>query len=154
MIIKDLLEKHFVTINKDITWLEALKLMEKHDTNGLFVIDGHGKYLGTVTIAELISAVVPPYMKEDPELARSAPSGSFIKLCEEKSDIKVKTFMDKSKAFYRPNTMLVEIVATTLNNGNYRLPVVDKDGKLIGVVNRRHIRDAISRHFIKGKCKK
>ncbi|MBI4234959.1 CBS domain-containing protein [Candidatus Peregrinibacteria bacterium] len=147
MLIKDLLEKHYVTINKDTTWLEALKAMEKHDTNGLFVIDKHGKYLGIVTIAELISFAIPPYMKEDPDLTKSAAPETFLKLCEEKKNAKVKEFMNKNKPFYRPHTKLIEIVAITLNNDSYRLPVVDKEGKLIGVVNRRHIRDALGEHF-------
>lgn len=149
MIIKDLLEKDFVAIDKDSTWLEALALMLKHDTNGLFVLDKHDKYLGTVTITELISSVIPPYIKEDPDLAKSAPEGSFLKFCENSKDKKVKTFMNKKKPFYREHTKLIEIVATTLNNDGYRLPIVDADGKLVGVVNRRHIREALSRHFLK-----
>lgn len=151
MLIKDLLETDFFTIDKDSTWLEALELMEKHDTNGLFVVDAHGKYLGTVTITELISAAIPPYMKENPDLAKSSPAGTFIKLCEAKKNEKVKNFMDKKKPFYSPHTKLAQIVTTTLNKGSYRLPVVNEKGILIGVVNRRHIRDAISNHFIKNK---
>lgn len=147
MLIKHLLEKNHVTISPNTTWLKALKAMEKYDTNGLFVINGQGKYLGTVTIAELISCAIPPYMKEDPDLAKSAAPGAFVKLCEEKKDTKVKEFMNKNKPFYRPQTKLIEIVATTLNNDSYRLPVVDKSGKLIGVVNRRHIRDALGKYF-------
>lgn len=147
MLIKDLLEKKFVSIDHDITWLEALKLMEKHNTNGLFVTDSKGKYLGAVTITELISHAIPPYMKENPDLARSSTGGTFLKLCEEKKNSKVKSFMDTTKPFYRPHTRLIEIVATTLGSDTYRLPVVDEEGKLIGVVNRRHIRDALSRHF-------
>lgn len=148
MYIKDLLEKNIVKIDKDTTWLEALKLMEKHDTNGLFVVDKNDKYLGTVTIAELMSFVVPPYMKEDPDLARSAPQSAFLDLCEAKKEKKVKDFMNKKKAFYRPHTSLIEIVATTIGNDSYRLPVVDDHGKLLGVVNRRHIRDALNKHFV------
>lgn len=147
MLIKDLLETNYVTIDRDTTWLEALKAMEKHDTNGLFVIDSHGKYLGTVTIAELISFAIPPYMKNDPDLSKSAAPGAFLKLCEEKKDAQVKEFMSKDKPFYKPYTKLIEIVATTLNNGSYRLPVIDEEGKLIGVVNRRHIRYALGEHF-------
>lgn len=147
MFIKDLVETHFVAIPKDTTWLEALRLMEDHDTNGLFVVDSHGKYLGVVTITELISSVIPPYMAVDPDLARSAPKGTFLKLCEKKKDLTVEDFMDKTKPFYRPHTKLIEIVATTLNSGSYRLPVVNSDGKIIGVVNRRHIREALSNHF-------
>lgn len=147
MTIKDLLETRFVSISKDTTWIEALTLMENHDTNGLFVVDAHGKYIASVTIAELISFVIPPYMREEAELARSAPPGTFLKLCEQKQHAKVKTFMDTTKPFYRPHTKLIEIVATTLNSDSYRLPVVDDHGILIGVVNRRHIRDAVSTHF-------
>lgn len=147
MLIRDLLETHFISIHKDTTWLEALRLMEEHDTNGLFVVDSHDKYLGVVTTTELISCIIPPYMAADPDLARSAPKGTFLKLCETKQDVQVKDFMDKTKPFYRPHTKLIEIVATTLNSDSYRLPVVDNDGKIIGVVNRRHIRDALSHHF-------
>lgn len=149
MFIKDLLETDFVTIHKDATWLEALGLMAKHNTNGIFVVDGHDKYLGTVTIAELISAAIPPYMQEDPDLAKSAPYGTFIKLCEARQNTPVNKFMNTKKPFYNQHTRLIEIVAVTLNNDNYRLPIVDADGRLIGVVNRRHIRDALTKHFIK-----
>ena len=151
MRIKDLLETDFLTIDRDATWLDALKLMDKNDTNGLFVVDAHGKYLGTVTIAELISAAIPPYMKENPNLAKTSPAGTFIKLCEVKKDEKIKKFMNTKKPFYSPHTKLTEIVATTLNNDSYRLPIVDAKGILLGVVNRRHIRDAISNHFISNK---
>jgi len=123
--------------------------MLKNNTNGLFVVNGHDKYLGTVTIAELISSVIPPYMKEDPDLAKSSPEGTFLKFCEKNKNKKIKTFMNTKKPFYNPRTKLISIVATTLNNDSYRLPVVDKSGKLIGVVNRRHIREALSKHFIK-----
>lgn len=147
MLIKDLIDPHVIKIDKETTWLEALKLMEREDTNGLFVVDKHDKYLGTVTIAELIKAAVPPYMKEDPDLAKSAPPSAFLKLCDEKKDVTVKHFMNTNKPFYRPHTGLLEIVANTLGNDSYRLPVVDEHGKLMGVVNRRHIREAIFKHF-------
>lgn len=149
MLIKDLLETHFVTVGPEATWLDVLLVMEKHDTNGVYVVDADEKYLGMVTIAELVNFVVPPYMKENPILAKTAPAGTFIHLCEEKKKSKVSTFMDVEKPVFKSNMRLVEIVARSLATENYRLPVVDKGGKLVGVVNRRHIKDALIQHFKK-----
>lgn len=147
MLIKDLIETNVVKVDKHTTWFETLELMEKHDTNGIFVVDGHDKYLGAVTIADLINFVVPPYMKENPDLAKSAGPGTFFELCQAKKDVKVEKFMDKRRAFFRPNISLTEVVAASLGTDSYRIPVVDKEGKLIGVVNRRHIREALGQRF-------
>ena len=149
MIIKDLLETRFFTVHPESTWLDVLLVMEKHDTNGVYVVDPDNKYLGMVTVAELIRHVVPPYMKEDPTLTKTAPAGTFLSLCDKKKKSKVSEFMDTEKPFFKSNMRLLEIVAKSLASENYRLPVVDKDGKLIGVVNRRHIKEALINHFKK-----
>lgn len=148
MLIKDILLKEVIKISPDTTWLEAIRQMKDKNTNGLFVVDNDDKYLGVVTIAELISHVVPSYLKNNPDLAKSLPVGTFIKLCEDRKNDPVKNLMNTEKIPLKNTTKIIEVVVSSLIGKSYRMPVVDEKGRLIGAINRRHIKDAISKHFL------
>lgn len=147
MLIKEILETHVIKIDKDKTWLDVLHLMEDHNTNCLYVVDAHEKLLGIVSVVEIMSHVVPPYMRENPGLAKSALPDAFVQLCEKIKHHKVKEFMSPPKPVFLPDTNLLEIAANSITSGHYRLPVVDEHGKFLGVVNRRHIREALAKHL-------
>jgi len=83
--------------------------------SGLPVVDGRGKVIGVVTEFDLLRAV-----HEGKDL----------------QTVKAEEIMSRTVVCARENDALDDIIAKMMEHHIIRLPVVDADGKLIGVIAR------------------
>lgn len=94
----------------------------------VYVVDGHGKLLGTVTMAALLRQVGYRLGARKPGII------SFFKFLSEMLKDNIEEFMEHSVSVTKDMLMkdaLQLMVEYRLNN----LPVVDEKGKLIGELN-------------------
>lgn len=145
MLIKDIINKNVTTISPNNTLYDAVKTAMEKGTNGMIVVDKDNKVVGMVTSNSLIKAVIPDYLKTNAKLASFTASGLFVKACEQAKEKKVKDFMKKNILSVTEDMKIIEVAATVIQPDFTRLPVVDKRGKLIGIITRTQIRWAIAR---------
>lgn len=110
--LRDVMVQEVVTGNRDLTVLEAAKLMRKHRVDSIIVVD-QGVPVGIITEGDIISKVVSKDTKP--------------------STVELKEIMTTQLVTASPNDSVSEI-ARKMSRGRIRkIPVVD-EGMLIGVV--------------------
>jgi CBS domain-containing protein len=112
--IRDIMNKHVVTISKDKTCLEAASLLQEKDISFLVVAEGQNP-IGIVTEADFVRKVVA-----ENKIA---------------SDLKVSDIMSPKFRWVEPTTTIEDAVQKMLNNRIRRLVVLE-DQKLAGVVTQ------------------
>ncbi|MFY9300910.1 MAG: CBS domain-containing protein [Candidatus Nitrosotenuis sp.] len=112
--IRDIMNKHVVTISKDKTCLEAAALLQEKDISFLVVAEGQNP-IGIVTEADFVRKVV-----------------AANKIA---SDLKVSDIMSPKFRWVEPTTTIEDAVQKMLNNKIRRLIVLE-DQKLAGVVTQ------------------
>ena len=133
------MHKSAAKVSPDDTVKTAMRLMLNLGMDGLPVCENN-KYLGSISEADILQHLYPsiqefmtdPYMYGFEDMETNM-RGLFPK--------KVKNYMDKKFLHYvvRPETTLLHVQSIMMNKGVSHLPVVDKDGNLVGIVSQGDI---------------
>lgn len=117
---KDIMSTEIVQATEKTTIEEALKILINYRITGLPVVDQAGKMTGVVSEYDLLS-----------QISKS-----------KKMDTKVfneKILYSKKVDAIAEDTPLSTIMKEFIDTKYRRLPVVDRDGKLVGIITRRDL---------------
>ena len=120
--VKDVMTKNVVSVKKDIPIYEAMEIMRKNDITGMPVIEDDTTLVGVITEKDVLRLF---YANE-----------------EEKNET-VGFFMTRPAVSYRENESLRSVCDFMMINYFRRVPVVSKQGKLVGIISRPDIIDFI-----------
>jgi CBS domain-containing protein len=121
MLIRDLMLKDFVTATKDVPVKICIELLFKRHVGSVVIIDEAQRCTGIFTERDAIRLV-----------AQDVPL-----------DVPVEKVMTKNTFTVNENVTFEE-AKTVIHLHNIRhLPVVDSDGKLVGLISVRHILDEL-----------
>lgn len=138
---REIMTRDVITVKEDTDIHEAGKMLIKHRISGMPVVNGEGRVAGIVTEADLLKIagiprghvfndVVMRYILHKP-----VPGHGTGK--------KVKDVMTTHVITVHPETTVKE-TATILDRKRIkRVPVVDEDGRLVGIVSRGDILRAV-----------
>jgi len=116
----------------------AKKGEEKVGVKGLPVIDKEGKLVGMLSMTDILKAVHPSYMSLM-NLSNFTWDGMVESLAKSVADKKVETVMSKVVFTVKEDDPLMECVDLMIKNNIRRLPVVDKIGKVVGMIYERDV---------------
>jgi len=111
--IRELMTRNVVAIGPERNVSEAVKKMVERDVECLLIVK-FGELQGLITFRDIIEKVV--YVKRAPEKT------------------KVRDVMAKKMITCRPDSTIIEVVKLMKNKRLRRVPVVNKDGRLVGIV--------------------
>ena len=120
--VKDVMTKNVVSVKKETPIYEAMEIMRKEDITGMPVIEDDMTLVGVITEKDIIRLF---YANE-----------------EEKNET-VGFFMTRPAVSYRENENLQSVCDFMMINYFRRVPVVSKQGKLVGIISRPDIIDYI-----------
>jgi len=120
--VKDVMTKDVISVKKDTPIYEAMEIMRKKDITGMPVIEEDMTLVGVITEKDVIRLF---YANE-----------------EEKNET-VGFFMTRPAVSYRENENLRSVCDFMMINYFRRVPVVSKQGKLVGIISRPDIIDYI-----------
>ena len=127
MLVKDWMSKTVVTINQSDSMHDAVKFMKENDIRMLPVLK-KDKLVGVVT---------------DRDLKRASASDSTLLAINELlylvDKIKVKELMSKDPITVPPDFTVEETAEVLLHNKISGAPVVDHDGKIVGIITQTDI---------------
>lgn len=140
----DVMVRNVVTVHPETDMGEAVKLLAEHDVSALPVLDGMGNLVGMLSEADLIHRVEIGTEKHRPWWQEAVTGASTLAADFAKSHgKKVGEIMTTGVVSVSEDTPLSEIAATLERNGVKRVPVL-RDGKLVGIVSRSNLIQALA----------
>lgn len=148
MKVKELMTKDVVGIKPDDNAQDALALLSKMQISGLPVIDAQGKLVGMFTEKDVLSYILPSYIEKVGRFIYEENPKSTRKKFAELNKIKVSQLMRKLVVTTTEDTTLCEVARVMLIQKARRIPVLDKSGKVVGIVARCDILSALAKENV------
>jgi len=140
---KDIMRKPLATGNVSMTLRDAVLTMSKAKADILPVLDDEGRFIGDVTIKELLSHGIPEFffnLKTVSFVRHMDPFEKYFSIDRTLKLGDLKTLRDVSTL--PPDATIMEVVFELTVRGRKMVHVVD-DGKLVGVIDRSFLIDKI-----------
>lgn len=154
---KDLMIPLQEYLTPDTTLKEAANILrtakrdeEKFGVKGLPVLDNKGKMIGFLSIGDILKAVFPSYMSLM-NLGDFTWDGMVEDMAKKAGNRKVSEMMTKNVISVNENASLMECVDHMVKNNVKRLPVIGKDGKVVGILYERDIFFEITKAMLNEK---
>jgi CBS domain-containing protein len=139
MKVKEIMVKDVTSLKQDDNAQEALAFLFKMQISGLPVIDTHGKLLGMFTEKDVLTYTLPSYIEKVGRFVyEETPKSTKKKFCELKS-LKVSQLMRKAVVTVGEDATLCEVARIMLTQRARRIPVLDKEQKVVGIIARGDI---------------
>ena len=133
------------SLKPGMTLKEAVNLLrvarkgeERVGLKGLPVLDKDGKMIGMFSMTDVLKAVHPSYLSLM-NLSNFTWEGMVESLAKDVADKKVEEVMSKDVITVKEEDPLMECVDLMIKNNIKRLPVLDADGKVAGMLYERDI---------------
>lgn len=137
-------------LRPDNTLKEAVNLLkaarrgeEKVGVKGLPVLDDKGRLVGMLSMRDILKAVFPFYLSMM-ELGDFTWDGMVESIAKKSSNRLVRDVMSKVVITVNDDAPLMECVDHMIKHNIKRLPVIDKSGRVIGMLYERDIFFAIT----------
>jgi len=149
MKVRDIMEPVKDYLYPEETLREAvnkMKVIKRQGTGigvkGLIVIDEKGNLVGMVSIKEILKAIIPYYM-EIVEVEEFTWNGMLEQMAKKVADKKVKEIMEKDVVTIHDYAPLMECATLMVKHDLQRIPVLDENGKVTGIVYVRDLYYAV-----------
>ncbi len=131
------------TITEDVSFHDAMERMIQEKTNSLVVVNGEGAVVGMINPKSLIKMVVPDYLEGDAIAAHFVSEEIFREEAMRVADTKVRDFMQKDIVTVEEGDSLMQAAVVAASSGLVRIPVVDAEGKPVGLITRTELKNVI-----------
>ncbi|MDR6975945.1 CBS-domain-containing membrane protein [Streptomyces sp. 3330] len=130
-VVSDVMTRAVVAVGRDAPFKEIVRLMERWEVSALPVLEGEGRVIGVVSEADLLPKEefregVPDRFTQRRRLSDLARAGALT----------AEEAMSSPAVTVHGTTTLAEAARIMARRGVKRLPVIDGEGKLEGVVSR------------------
>lgn len=134
-------------VQDSVTFRDVLTKMIEEKKNSMLVVDAGGKLVGLVNAKALVRRAVPDYLEEDVLAARYATEAMFKEEAEKVADIPVTDFMIADVKTIKLSDSVMYAAIVGLAGSNMRVPVLDDDGRPLGLLTRTEIKQLIGMHL-------
>lgn len=148
---KDLMTSLQEFLRPDDTLKHAVNLLrtakrgeEKIGVKGLPVLDESGKLVGLLSMRDILKAVWPSYMSLM-DLGDFTWDGMLEEMAKKAANKIVKMIMTRDVMTVKEDASLMECVDHMIKKNIKRLPVVNKSGKVVGMLYERDVFFAITK---------
>ena len=144
MKVKEIMTKNVTSISPEICGQEALDLLQKMQISGLPVIDDKNKLVGMFTEKDILSYILPSYIENVGRFVYQEEPKTIKKKIGDLGKIKVAQLMRREVVTATEDASLCELARIMLTQKARRLPVLDKAGKVVGIVARYDVLRAMA----------
>ncbi|MCM8787812.1 MAG: CBS domain-containing protein [Candidatus Omnitrophica bacterium] len=149
MKIKEIMIRNVKSIPANISVIEAFKILAEMQISGLPVIDENEKLCGMFTEKDILKTILPSYIETVGKFVYvENPKGISAKILE-LINLKVKDIMRKEVVTVDEDTAICEVARIMITQKIRRIPVVNKENKVIGIVARQDVLRALLKDYIK-----
>ncbi|MBI5641327.1 MAG: CBS domain-containing protein [Nitrospirae bacterium] len=151
---KDLMITLQESLKPDNTLKEAAVILrtarrdeDRTGVKGLPVLDPDGRMIGFLSIGDMLKAVFPSYMSLM-NLGDFTWDGMVEDMARKSGNKKVSEMMTRDVITVDEDAPLMECVDHMIRNNVKRLPVIGKDGRVLGILYERDIFFAITKAML------
>ncbi len=156
MLVKEVMNRNVIVLKPDMDLRTAARILAENKITGAPVVDEHGKLIGILTLKDILKAIeirmesLGVYLMPTPfdymeffdfEIPHEEKRDVFDDL----SSIQVRDVMEKRVHYVYEDDDIEDAIHLLAKKEVSRLPVVDKNGKVIGIVSRADIISALAR---------
>jgi CBS domain-containing protein len=148
--VREVMDSDPATITADSSIEDVVRTLREHELPGVPVVDGEGRCVGIVTERDLVlpddqgDLHLPHYIELFGGLVPLEPLQHFEDRLRKAFAAKASDMMTRDPDTVGPNTPVSEAAHRIHDSGHNRLPVVDDDGRLVGVVTRVDLLGALA----------
>lgn len=143
MYIKDIMTQDVIMVREDDTVEKCANLLITHDLSGLPVLDLNHKIIGIVTEGDLIRRASrikgPPALEELGGIFYLETPKQFMNELKRTMGNLVRDIMTKDVITVKADEEIETAATLLVQKKIKRLPVIDNEGNLIGIVSRKDI---------------
>lgn len=147
MIAKEIMTKDVLTINQDEKVSKATEILLSHKISGLPVVDEENKVVGVISETDLIfrdkEIHIPAYLPLLGGFIMLESIKKFEKHLKKASSNVIKDVMTAPAVIIDQETEVSKIIDIMITKGVNRLPVVDSEKKIVGIIARSDILKSI-----------
>lgn len=149
--VQEIMERDVVTAHPDDDIASLLRTMRKHELPGVPVVDGSGRVVGIVTEADLVireedaDLHLPHHIDLFGGVIFLEPFKHYEERLRRAFAASVGDMMTADPVTIGPDEPVNRAARVIAERRHNRLPVVDADGKLLGVVTRLDVLEALTR---------
>ena len=149
-LVEEVMERDPVSVTEDTKVEDVVLALRKHELPGLPVVDGDGRVVGIVTEADLVvpdpdgDLHIPHYIQLFGGLVFLEPLQHFEEKLRKAFAAKASDMMSENPDTIGPRATAREAATKIHESGHNRLPVVEDDGRLVGVVTRVDLLGALA----------
>ncbi len=143
MLIKDIMTTKVITVSTTHSVEDCAKLMQEHNISGLPVIDEEKNVVGIVTEGDLIRRAsrvkAPGYLEILGGLIYLGSPQKFVDELQRAMALEAGLLMKKNVVSIKPEDSVEKAATLMVEKKISRLPVINEDEELVGIVSRRDI---------------
>jgi len=137
---KDIMNKEVITIQKHASIEKLSSLLLKHEISGVPVVDDQGNMIGVVTEGDIIvkdsDLQFPTYFKLLDSIIYLESLSKFKRNLKKHMGTQVEDIMSKNVVTVDQETPVNKIANIMTSKNINRVPVVDQDKNLVGIITR------------------
>lgn len=143
MRIEEIMTTDVIAVSTNDSVELCAKLLQENNISGLPVLDESGKVAGMVTEGDLIRRAsrikTPGYLEILGGLIYLGSPKKFVEELQRAMSLEAGQLMSKNVISVKPEESVEKAATLMVENNINRLPVVDENDKLVGIVSRRDI---------------
>lgn len=143
LLARDVMVKKVITINKNASVAELTELIIKNKISGVPVVDDCGKLVGIATEEDLIvrdaDLNFPRYFKLLDSIIYLESLNKFKRNLRKYLGTKVEDVMTSKVKIVKEDAPVNVVANIMIRNNVNRVPVLDNDGNLVGIITRADI---------------
>ena len=147
MQVNEIMTREVIFVAPDDSVEKCAQLLQKHGISGLPVVNEEGNVVGIVTEGDLIKRAsrikAPNYLEILGGLIYLGSPKKFVDELQQAMALEAGRLMTRDIITISPEDSVEKAATLMVNKNINRLPVVDKNGKMVGIVSRRDIMNCL-----------
>lgn len=139
MKINEIMTRDVKFLSSDMSVAEAIDLLTSQKISGLPVVDDKGQLVGMFTEKSVLKAVLPSYVSQVGHFVYENSPKTVKSKVAQLATARVVDLMRKEVVKVTEETPVSEVARIMLTQNVRRVPVVDKDGKMVGIAARSDV---------------
>ena len=138
----------YPTVRMETDALTAARLLTEHNRPGLIVVDEHAHPIAVLPGSQVLRALVPSYVQEDPALARVLDEEFADTICDKLADHTVRELVPKDRPALpvaNDDDTVLELAAMMAANRSPLVAVLDGKGKEASLLGAVSVYDLLGR---------